>query len=157
MSVTGGPERLVVKDAYTHEKPGKGAEVDVLWARSAPDLGGYVDEDDDLPTIAAGRWNAFPDSESGRASQLSFVLVAVVFGTVLTLVFTLAADADALQKLAWSPPAQTVRAGFAVAMLAGWRPILLGQDAATPELLLAGLGFLLILGVYIGTSTRSLL
>ncbi|MEU6354452.1 hypothetical protein ABZ896_34855 [Streptomyces sp. NPDC047072] len=40
-----------------------------------------VDEDDDLPTVAAGRWNAFPDSEPGGMAQFAFVLLAVYVGT----------------------------------------------------------------------------
>lgn len=156
VAVPGGPERLAVKGAYTYEKPREGSEVEVLWARSAPELGGYVNENDDLPMIAAGHWKAFPDSDLGDMTKFAFILLAVVFGAVLTPIFSLPADADDLQKLAWSAPAQTVRAGFAAAMYLGWRPILLGDDPRILEMFFAGLGFFLVLAVYIGTSIRSL-
>ncbi|WP_329338686.1 hypothetical protein OG252_24475 [Streptomyces sp. NBC_01352] len=156
VSVVGGPERLIVKDAYTSEKPREGTEVDVLWARSVTRLGGYVHEDRDLPTIAAGRWKAFPDSELGGAMLFAFILLAVVFGGVLTPVFTLVADADDLQELAWSPWAQTIRAALAAAVFLGWRPLLLGEQPELAELLFAGGGFFLVFLVYVFTSIRSL-
>ncbi|WP_217242856.1 hypothetical protein [Streptomyces sp. AC555_RSS877] len=156
VSVAGGPERLTVKGAYTSEKPRKGSEVDVLWARSATRLGGFVHEGRDLPTIAEGRWKAFPDSELGGAMLFAFILLAVVFGGVLTPVFSLVADADDLQKLAWSPLAQTVRAALAAAVFLGWRPLLLGEEPRLAELLFAGGSFFLVLVVYILTSIRSL-
>ncbi len=156
VSVAGGPERLTVKGAYTSEKPRKGSEVDVLWARSATQLGGFVHEGRDLPTIAEGRWKAFPDSELGGAMLFAFILLAVVFGGVLTPVFSLVADADDLQKLAWSPLAQTVRAALAAAVFLGWRPLLLGEEPRLAELLFAGGSFFLVLVVYILTSIRSL-
>ncbi|KOU62184.1 hypothetical protein ADK57_25300 [Streptomyces sp. MMG1533] len=156
VSVAGGPERLTVKGAYTSEKPREGTEVDVLWARSATRLGGYVHEGKDLPTIAAGRWKAFPDSELGGAMLFAFILLAVVFGGVLTPVFTLIADADDLQELAWSPPAQTIRAALAAAVYLGWRPLLLGEQPQVVELLFAGGGFFLVFLVYVFTSVRSL-
>ncbi|KOG30081.1 hypothetical protein [Streptomyces resistomycificus] len=156
VSVPGGPERLTVKGAYTLGKPRKGDEVDVLWARSATGLGGYVHEDRDLPMIAEGRWKAFPDTDSGGMMLFAFILVAVVFGAVLTPVFTLVADADDLQELAWSPLAQTVRAALTAGVFLGWRPLLLGEDPHVVELLFAGGGFFLVLIVYILTSMRSL-
>jgi hypothetical protein len=156
LSVDGGPERLVAKGAYTAEKPREGDEVDVLWSRSAQRLGGYVSETQDLRAIADGRWKAFPDSELGGAALLAFVLLVVVFGGVLTPVFTLVADADDLQELAWSPWAQTVRAGLAAAVFLGWRPLLLGEEAQNVEVLFAGSGFVLVFLVYVFTSVRSL-
>ncbi|MFD3499813.1 hypothetical protein [Streptomyces sp. NPDC058678] len=156
VSVAGGPERLTVMGAYTSEKPRKGTEVDVLWARSATRLGGFVHEDRDLPAIAEGRWKAFPDSELGDAMLFAFILLAVVFGGVLTPVFTLPADADALQELAWSPTVQTIRAALAAAVFLGWRPLLLGEQPQIAELLFAGGGFFLVFLVYVFTSIRSL-
>ncbi|MFF5517050.1 hypothetical protein [Streptomyces coeruleorubidus] len=156
VSVAGGPERLTVKGAYTAEKPREGTEVDVMWARSATRLGGFVDEGRDLPTIAAGRWKAFPDSELGGMMLFAFILLAVVFGGVLTPVFTLVAGADDLQELAWSPLAQTVRAALTAAVFLGWRPLLLGEQPQVAELLFAGGGFFLVFLVYVFTSVRSL-
>jgi hypothetical protein len=156
VAVAGGPERLTVRGAYTNDKPRTGSEVDVLWARSAPDLGGYVNETKDLATIADARWKAFPDDDSGGVALFSFILLTVVFGGVLTPVFTFPADADSLQELAWSPLAQTVRAALAVGVFWGWRPILLGHDASVPQLLFAGGGFVLVFLVYVFTSIRSL-
>jgi hypothetical protein len=156
VSVPGGPERLAVNGAYTSEKPRKGTEVDVLWARSAPRLGGYVNETQDLSTIAAGRWEAFPDSELGGVQLIAFILLVAVFGGVLTPIFTLVADADDLQELAWSPLAQTVRAALTAAVFLGWRPLLLGEQPQTVEALFAGGGFVLVFLVYVFSSIRSL-
>jgi hypothetical protein len=150
--VPGGPQRLAVPDAYTYDKPVEGAEVDVLWAPS----GGYVDERKDLPTIAAGRWAAFPDDENGGAALVAFVVLAVIGGAVLTTCFTVGAHADRLQRLAWSPLAQTVRTGLALGVFLGWRPLLLGREPTLTETAFAGGGFLLVLALYIGTSMRTL-
>ncbi|MEU5340359.1 MULTISPECIES: hypothetical protein [unclassified Streptomyces] len=152
VSVPGGPERLAVPDAFTYDKPVEGAEVDVLWARA----GGYADERKHLPTIAAGRWAVFPDDENGGAALVAFVVLAVIGGAVLTPFFTIGAHADRLQRLAWSPLAQTVRTGLAVGVFLGWRPLLLGREPAPTEMAFAGGGFLLVLAVYIGTSMRTL-
>jgi hypothetical protein len=156
VAVAGGPERLTVRGAYTDDKPRAGSEVDVLWARSAPDLGGYVNDTKDLATIADGRWKAFPDDGSGGAALFAFIVLTAVFGGVLTPLFTLVPDADDLQELAWSPLAQTVRAALAVGVFWGWHPILLGHDVSVPQMLLAGGGFVLAFLVYVFTSIRSL-
>ncbi|GAA3774766.1 hypothetical protein ACFS5L_28670 [Streptomyces phyllanthi] len=143
-----GVERLTVRGAYTYKKPREGTRVDVLWARSAPDLGGYVNESKDLTTLAAGRWAAFQDDELGDASLMAFVVIGL-FGAVLGPVFTLVNDADDLQEMAWSAPAQTVFAVLAAAVYWGWRPLLLGQQPGLAEMLLAAGSFLLVLLVYL--------
>ncbi|MDX3644060.1 hypothetical protein [Streptomyces sp. MB09-02B] len=152
VSVPGGPERLAVPDAFTYDKPVEGAEADVLWAGS----GGYVDDRKHLPTLAAGRWAAFPDDENGDAALVAFVILAGIGGAVLTPCFTIGAHAGRLQRLAWSPFAQTVRAVPAVGVFVGFRPLLLGREATLTEMAFAGGGFLLVLAVYIGTSMRTL-
>jgi hypothetical protein len=88
VSVPGGAERLTVRGAFTHDKPGRGTGVDVLWARSDPGLGGYVNESKDLPTLAENRWKAFQGDELGMASLIAFIVVALI-GVILTPVFTL--------------------------------------------------------------------
>ncbi|MER6134295.1 hypothetical protein [Streptomyces sp. NPDC001815] len=152
VAVPGGPGRLAVPGAFTYDKPVEGTAVDVLWARSD----GYIDERKHLPTLTAGQWAAFPDDENGDAALAAFVVLAVVGGAVLTPCFTIGARADRLQRLAWSPLPQTIRAGLAVGVFLGWRPLLLGREPATAEMAFAGGGFLLVLAVYIGTSMRTL-
>ncbi|MFF0161651.1 hypothetical protein ACFYRY_29530 [Streptomyces sp. NPDC005263] len=155
VSVPGGPARLTVKGAYTEEKPREGAEVDVLWARSAQRLGGYVNETQDLPAIAERRWKAFPDGDLGSGALVAFI-VLMLFGGILAPVFSLVPDADDLQEVAWSPWVQTVRAAVAAAVFLGWRPLLLGEDPHLVEALFAGGGFVLVFLAYFLGSVRSL-
>lgn len=155
VAVPGGPERLVVKGAYTYDEPRAGAEVAVLWAPSAPELGGYVHERKDLRALAGGRWSAFSGGGDGRDALVAFVLVMVI-GCVLAAVFTFTAGTGALQRLAWSPGVQTVRAALIVAVFLGWRPLLLGDEASLPEELFAGGGFILVLLVYVFTSVGTI-
>ena len=155
VAVPGGPERLVVKGAYTYDKPRGGAEVEVLWAPSAPELGGYVHERKDLRTLAGGHWSVFSGGADGRDALVAFVLVMVI-GCVLAAVFTFTAGPGALQRLAWSPGVQTVRAALIMAVFLGWRPFLLGDGASLPEELFAGGGFILVLLVYVFTSVGTI-
>ncbi|MGW7254291.1 hypothetical protein [Streptomyces sp. NPDC054834] len=144
-----------MRGAYTYDRPRAGTEVDVLWARSAPELGGYVNESKNLRVLAEARWNAFADDELGVASLLAFIVIVVVFGGVLGAVFTLAPQADVLQRLAGSAPFQTVRAALAVAVFWAWSPTLLGHEAGVLQWLLAAASFLLVLLGYVFTSVRS--
>ncbi|MDO0913182.1 hypothetical protein QQM39_20695 [Streptomyces sp. DT2A-34] len=155
VSVPGGAERLTVRGAYTYEKPRQGTEIDVLWARSAPELGGYANESKDLHALAGNRWSAFQDDELGTGSVIAFVVIGLI-GAVLGLVFTLVPDADDLQELAWSAPLQTVRAVLAGALLWGWLPLLLGQTPSVPQMLCVLGAFLLVLLGHVFTSVRSI-
>ncbi|MEW1833110.1 hypothetical protein [Streptomyces sp. NPDC088196] len=155
VAVSGGPERLAVKGAYTHDKPRVGTEVEVLWAPSAPELGGYVHERKDLNTLAEGHWSAFSDGEDGRDSLIAFVLVVVV-GCVLAPVFTFTAGSRTLQESAWAPGVQTVRALLTAVVFLGWRPLLLGDEASPPEELFAAGGFILVLLVYVFSSVGTI-
>lgn len=153
VSVPGGAERLTVRGAFTHDKPGKGTEVDVLWARSDPGLGGYVNESKDLPTPAENRWKAFQDDELGVGSLIAFIVVALI-GAILTPVFALVPDADNLQEVAWSAPLQTVRTALTVLVFWGWSPLMLGSQPSLPQMLVAvGSCGLVLLG-YVATSLR---
>lgn len=154
VAVPGGPERLTVRGAYTYERPRGGTEVDVLWAASAPELGGYVNESKDLESLARGRWDAFPDDEAGRGALITFIAVAVVFGGVLGTVFSLSPPVDALRRLAVSPGHQTVRAASAVVAFAAWSPLILGHGANPAHLLLAAGGSLLVPLAYVSTAVR---
>ncbi|CAL9652594.1 hypothetical protein SUDANB108_06690 [Streptomyces sp. enrichment culture] len=154
VSVPGGPGRLPVRGAYTYDRPRAGTEVDVLWARSAPELGGYVNESKNLGVLAEARWNAFADDELGIGSLLAFVLIALVFG-IVGAVFSIAPQAGALQRLAESAPLQTVRAALAVAVFWGWSPTMLGHEPGLLHLLPAVGSFLLVFLGHVFTSVRS--
>jgi hypothetical protein len=156
VSVPAGPGRLPVHGAYTYDRPRAGTEVHVLWARSAPELGGYVNESKDLGVLAGARWDAFADDEAGAGSLLAFIVITGVFGGVLGAVFTLSPQARALQRLAGSAPSQTVRAALAVAVFWGWSPTLLGQEVSVLQWLLAAGSFLFVLLGYVVTSVRTL-
>ncbi|MFJ9005203.1 hypothetical protein [Streptomyces canus] len=149
-----GPAGLATR-AYTHDEPRVGAEVEVLWARSAPELGGYVHEREDLRTLAAGRWEAFPDGANGRDALLAFVLAMVTVG-VFALVLTFTPGPRALQELAWSAPVQTVYAVLITAVFVGWRPLLLGDGASVAEGLLGVGGFGLLVLTYMLVAGRSI-
>lgn len=154
VSVPGGAERLTVRGAYTHEKPGEGTELVVLWARSDPGLGGYVNESKDLRTLAENRWKAFPADELGTGSLIAFIVVALI-GAVLAAVFTLVPDADDLQEAAWSAPLQTVRTALTVLVFWGWSPLMLGNQSSVPQMVAAlGTSCLVLLG-YLLTSLRT--
>ncbi|MEU9337108.1 hypothetical protein AB0D49_28740 [Streptomyces sp. NPDC048290] len=153
VSVPGGAERLTVRGAYTYEKPGKGTEVDVLWARSDPGLGGYVNESKDLPTLAANRWHAFQGDELGRGSLIAFIVVALI-GSILVPVFTRVPDADDLQKTAWSAPHQTVRTALTVLVFWGWSPLMLGSQPGLVQMLAVVGSFCLVLLGHVLTSLR---
>ncbi|MEU2281702.1 hypothetical protein ABZ614_07030 [Streptomyces sp. NPDC013178] len=154
VSVPGGAERLTVRGAYTYKKPGEGTEVDVLWARSDPGLGGYVNESKDLPTLAENRWKAFQDDELGTGTLIAFIVVALI-GAVLAGVFSLVPDADDLQEAAWSAPLQTVRTALTVLVFWGWTPLMLGTEPSVPQMIVAlGSSCLVLLG-YVLTSLRN--
>lgn len=154
VAVPEGPARLATR-AYTHDEPRVGTEVEVLWARSAPELGGYVHERESLRTLAAGRWEAFPDGANGRDALLAFVLAMVTVG-VFALVFTFTSGPRALQELAWSAPLQTVYAVLITAVLVGWRPLLLGQGTSVAEGLLGVCGFGLLVLTHMFMAGRSI-
>ncbi|MFC8197283.1 hypothetical protein ACFUTV_18030 [Streptomyces sp. NPDC057298] len=153
VSVPGGAERLIVRGAFTYDKPGKGSEVDVPWARSDPRLGGYVNESKDLPTLAENHWKAFQDDELGVGSLIAFIVVALI-GVALTPVFALVPDADDLQEVAWSAPFQTVRTALTVLVFWGWSPLMLGSQPSLPQMLVAVGSFCLVLLGYVATSLR---
>ncbi|MFK4103874.1 hypothetical protein ACI2L1_28090 [Streptomyces sp. NPDC019531] len=154
VAVPDGPARLATR-AYTHERPREGAEVEVLWARSEPELGGYVHERESLRTLATGRWEAFPAGANGRDALIAFVLVMVV-GGVFALILTFTAGPRALQRLAWSAPLQTVHAVLIAAVLTGWRPLLLGGSASVAEGLTGVGGFVLLVLTHMFTAGRSI-
>ncbi|MET7733871.1 hypothetical protein ABZT02_21245 [Streptomyces sp. NPDC005402] len=154
VAVPDGPARLATR-AYTHDEPRVGAEVEVLWARSAPELGGYVHERESLRTLAAGRWEAFPAGANGRDTLLAFVLAMVAVG-VFALVLTFTPGPRALQKLAWSAPVQTVHAVLLTAVLVGWRPLLMGDGTSVAEGLLGVCGFGLLVLTHMVMAGRSI-
>ncbi|MFE7358231.1 hypothetical protein ACFU8Q_35245 [Streptomyces sp. NPDC057543] len=155
VSVPGGPERLDVKGAYTFDRPRSGSTVDVLWASSEPELGGYVHDGSDLSMYAEGRWDAFPGGAQGRNARLALILVACVAG-VFGLVLTLTGGSEALQWLAWYPIARTVRALATVVVFLGWRPVLMGVEPNAVEGLLSVTGILLPMLVYLFTSVGTI-
>lgn len=155
VAVPGGVERLTVRGAYTEDKPREGTEVEVLWARSDPGLGGYANESKDLTALAESRWQAFQDDELGDASLVAFIVI-VGFGSLMAPLFAVLCDADELQRRAWSPGTQTVRAVLTVAVFWGWSPFMLGHQPSLAHALCAAGGFVLILVVYLFSSAASI-
>ncbi|MEU6354451.1 hypothetical protein ABZ896_34850 [Streptomyces sp. NPDC047072] len=154
VAVPDGPERLATR-AYTHDRPRTGTEVEVLWAPSAPELGGYVHERESLRTLAAGRWEAFPEGANGRDALVAFILAMVTIG-LFALVFTFTAGPRALQELAWSAPVQTFYAVLVTAVFAGWRPLLTGDPVSPVEGLLGVGGFGILVLTYMFMAGRTI-
>ncbi|WP_127356294.1 hypothetical protein [Actinacidiphila soli] len=155
VSVPDGPGRLSVHRAYTRDRPHQGASVEVLWSPSAPRIGGVVHERRDLHLYAQPRWEAFPDSAGGRDALFALIIVTFV-GLVIGLLITLGSDSEALQELAWSPVAQTVRAVVIVGLYLAWLPMLTAHKLSGLTGLFAASGFMTVLLVYCFTSVRAI-
>ncbi|MFI0784919.1 hypothetical protein ACH4Q6_04870 [Streptomyces lydicus] len=154
LSVPNGPGRLPVDGAYTHDRPHEGATVEVLWSPDAPQLGGVVHARRDLHLLARPHWQAGADSATGRGALFGLIAVTVV-GLLLGTVLTFTSGTEALQELAWSPLAQTVRAAMTVGLYLAWLPMLTGDTPAHLVGLLASAGFMIILLVHCFTSVRA--
>ncbi|MFF8374485.1 hypothetical protein ACF05W_37645 [Streptomyces lydicus] len=154
LSVPNGPGRLPVHGAYTRDRPGEGAAVEVLWSPGAPRLGGVVHARRDLHLFARPHWQAFADPATGRGALFGLVAVLSV-GILMGAGLTFTSGTDALEKLAWSPLAQTVRAAMTVAVYLAWLPMLTGHRAPQMVGLLASGSFMLLLLGYCFTSVRA--
>lgn len=86
-----------MKGAYTFGRPRNGTTVNVLWAPSEPERGGYVHDGSDLSMYAEGRWDAFPGGAQGRNARPALIFVACVVG-VFGLVVTLTGRSEALRR-----------------------------------------------------------
>lgn len=143
-----GDGRIRVKGAYTYEKPTPGSRVDVLWAPTAPRLGGVVTEGSDLERYLDRGWGP-------TLSGTAFGLFPLLLVLTCMLPTSIGAEADSLNELAWSPITQTVHAtavtGFVLLVL----PFLTGTftDGGGP-LAVAGLG---LLALYIALPVRAVI
>jgi hypothetical protein len=151
LSVEDGERRVVVRGAYTHDKPYEETRVEVMWAPSDPGLGGHVDDRTDLPALAAGRWAPFLDGEAGDASLIAFGVFGGLW-VIMLLSYSDEFDADAARRMAWSAPAQTVRTLVMGAVYAGWRPFLLGHEPAPVETFLVAGSLALVPLAYVVTT-----
>ncbi|ORT59386.1 hypothetical protein [Streptomyces sp. CB03238] len=140
--------RIRSQGAYTENRPKPGDRVQTLWAPTAPELGGVVEEGEPLDRYLDRDWGP---TLSGTAIAV-FPLILVL---ILMLPTAIAAEADSLQEQAWSPIAQTVHATAVTGVLLAALPYLSGtfSDGAVP-LGLAGVG---LLALYIAMPIRALI
>lgn len=137
--------------AYTPREPEPDDKVEVLWAPSAPELGGRVHYEIKMSRYLDREWGLT------RAD-----LPALAIGMVLVLAFVVtlgcAAEEDGLDDVAWRPVAQTVHAVVVSGVLLAALPYLAGtatgREGATALLYL---GSLALLFLYIGMYLRTLL
>ncbi|MFD5921909.1 hypothetical protein ACFVYP_33955 [Kitasatospora sp. NPDC058201] len=136
--------------AYTPEEPEPDTKVEVLWAPSAPELGGRVHYATDMSRYLDHDWGL----TSADAPALALAVV-LVLSFVVTIGF--ATEEDGLQDLAWRPVAQTVHAVVVGGVLLASLPSLAGTADpahATDLLFASGIAVLLL---YTGMHLRPML
>ncbi|MFD8011711.1 hypothetical protein [Streptomyces sp. NPDC058955] len=141
-------ERVRVEGAFTDERPKPGSRVDVLWAPTAPELGGLVAEGQDMERHLDRDWGLTP---SGTA----FALLPLLLVLTCVLPTSIGAEADCLHEQAWSPLTQTVHAAAVTGFVLLALPYLSGtftDDGAS--LFMAGIG---LLALYIVLPVRAIM
>ncbi|GAA0276052.1 hypothetical protein GCM10010302_12090 [Streptomyces polychromogenes] len=111
--------RVRSERAFTPHRPEPGNQVRILWAPTAPELGGLVGTDEPLDRYVKRDWGPTLRGVAPAAFGLLLVLTCM-------LPVSVAAEADGLQEQAWSPFAQTVHAAAITAVLAAVLPYLTG-------------------------------
>ncbi|MEV6979277.1 hypothetical protein [Kitasatospora sp. NPDC093806] len=130
--------RVRVDGARTLAAPEPDGRVDVLWAPTAPELGGVVAEDQPSMSRYLNRdWGLTVH----RTAPLGVAVMLVLFGM---LPLALAAEDDGLQEVAWSPVAQTVHAAAVTGMLLLALPYLSGTAGVFSGIEAAWGGLLLL-------------
>lgn len=111
--------RVRSEKAFTPHRPEPGSRVRILWAPTAPELGGLVGKDGPLDRYVKRDWGPTLRGVGPAAFVLLLVLTCM-------LPVAVGAEADSLQEQAWSPFAQTVHALAVTGILAGALPYLTG-------------------------------
>ncbi|MFD5422762.1 hypothetical protein ACFWJT_32700 [Streptomyces sp. NPDC127069] len=132
--------------AFTPHRPEPGDQVRVLWAPTAPELGGLVGTDEPLDRYLKRDWGPTLRGVGPAALALLLVLTCMLPTAV-------GAEADGLQEQAWSPFAQTVHAAAVTAVLAAVLPYLTG----TLDYGYLGLAAVGLLALYIAMPIRALM
>ncbi len=146
-----GGGTIRAEGAYTPRQPEPDDKVEVLWAPSAPELGGRVHYQTAMSHYVDQDWGL-------TLSDLPALAIGTI--TVLAFVVTLgiATQEDGLHDLAWRPVSQTVHAVVVSGVLLGALPYLAGTATSSADAL--GVLFLssfALLILYIGMHLRPLL
>lgn len=140
--------RIRVEGAFTDEKPELGSRVDVLWAPTAPELGGLVEEGRDMERYLDRDWEL-------TLLGLAFALFPLLFVLTIMLPTAIGAEADSLHEQAWSPLTQIVHATVVTGCVLLALPFLSGTSSGGGiPLGVAGIG---LLALYITLPIRALI
>ncbi|MEU8432968.1 hypothetical protein AB0F18_08625 [Streptomyces sp. NPDC029216] len=114
-----GGGKVRAENAYTRDEPKPDDRVRVLWAPTAPELGAVLEPGEPLGRYRERGWGITLHGVAPGAFGLLLVLACM-------LPVSVAAEAESLQELAWSPLAQTAHAAAVTGVLAGVLPYLSG-------------------------------
>ncbi|MFE1272888.1 DUF3592 domain-containing protein [Streptomyces sp. NPDC058757] len=143
-----GDGRVRVEGAFTGGRPEPGSRVEVLWAPSAPELGGLVEEGRDMERYLDRDWGL-------TLSGTAFALLPLLLVLTCMLPTAIAAEADCLQEQAWSPLAQTVHATAVTGFVLLALPYLSGTfTGGGAPLFVAGAG---LLALYVAMPVRAIM
>ncbi|WP_329611618.1 hypothetical protein [Kitasatospora herbaricolor] len=146
-----GGGTISAEGAYTPGKPEPDDKVEVLWAPSAPELGGRVHYKTTMSHYLDQGWGL-------TLSDLPALAIGAI--TVLAFVVTLgvATREDGLHDLAWRPVSQTVHAVVVSGVLLAALPYLAGTATGSQGALgVLFLGSFALLVLYIGMHLRLML
>lgn len=143
-----GGEQVRVQGASTAARPKPGDRVDLLWAPTAPELGGVVEKGTNLERYLIRTWGI-------TLSSLAFGLLPLLLVLTCMLPAAIGAGAGSLQEQAWSPLDQTVHAAAITGLLLLVLPYLSGTFTDGGGTLgAAGLG---LPALYIAMPVRALM
>ncbi|MFD6246393.1 hypothetical protein [Streptomyces roseolus] len=147
LSVPGGAQ-VRVEDASTAGRPKPGGRVGLLWAPTAPELGGIVGKGADLERYLDRSWGL-------TLSGTAFGLLPLLLVLACVLPVAIGAEADSLQEQAWSPLDQTVHAAAVTGFLLLAMPYLTGTfTGGGAPLGAAGIG---LLALYVAMPVRAMM
>ncbi|MCX5125441.1 hypothetical protein OG898_20045 [Streptomyces sp. NBC_00193] len=111
--------RIIAREVNTPAEPGPGKTYPVLWAPSAPALGGVADPTGNVSKFLNDRWG-------WTATSWGWLGGAAVIYLALALTFAVIAGAAVLHRLAWRPLPQTVQVVVVTVVFAVLHPVLTG-------------------------------
>ncbi|MEV7523838.1 hypothetical protein [Streptomyces sp. NPDC091371] len=144
-----GGGRVRAEHTSTRYEPKPDSRVHVLWAPTAPGLGGLVDDGEDLGRYLDRDWGLTLSGIAPGAIVLLLILAAM-------LPVSIAAEDDGLQELAWSPVTQTVHACAVTGVLLAALPFLSGT-ASGNDVLGIGVACIGLPALYLVMPIRALL
>ncbi|MEU6311521.1 hypothetical protein [Streptomyces sp. NPDC047014] len=144
-----GGARVRAEGAATRYEPKPDSRVPVLWAPTAPGLGGMVDDGEGLGRYLDRDWGPTWRTSAYGALVLLLVLVAILPASI-------AAEDEGIQDMAWSPLAQTVHAGVVTGAVLAALPFLTGT-ASGHDVAMIGAACVSLPALYLAMPIRTLL